>query len=82
MVAEICKIYINLCHNDDFCQAISSDERSYSAELLPKATATLIKISQPPDMIQKFEDLTVKIQVDVQLINLTCLQVLFELVGT
>jgi len=62
MVAEICKIYINLCHNDDFCQAISSDERSYSAELLPKATATLIKISQPPDMIQKFEDLTVKIQ--------------------
>lgn len=64
VVSEICKIYINLCHNNDFCEAVSSDGRSYSAQLLPRATDILVKISQPPDMIQRFEDLTVKIQVE------------------
>lgn len=63
VVSEICQIYINLCHSEEFCQAVSGDGRSYSDTLLPRAKNILIKISKPADMVQRFEDLSVKIQV-------------------
>lgn len=48
IVRHICQIYVNLASEDNprfkrFCLAVGRDERSYSADLLPQASAVLLK---------------------------------------
>ena len=63
IVSEICQIYLNLSHSAEFCQAVSADGRSYSANLFPQAERVLIKIHKPAEIIQQFNSLAEKIQV-------------------
>lgn len=65
IVAEICQIYINLSHSDEFCAAVSADGRSYSPELFPRAENILRRIHQPFDKIQAFYDLSKKVAVSL-----------------
>lgn len=43
-VLNICKIYVNLSDNDNFCLAISQDGRSYSPQLFSLAEDVLVRI--------------------------------------
>ncbi|XP_046484062.1 ubiquitin conjugation factor E4 A [Neodiprion pinetum] len=44
LVLNICKIYINLSHNEAFTLAVSQDGRSYSPELFKLAENVLVRI--------------------------------------
>lgn len=46
LVADICRIYINLGGSDIFCRAVAGDGRSYSPELFSQAEIVLIKIGE------------------------------------
>lgn len=46
-VMDICQIYINLYHSDDFCIAVSRDGRSYNKDLFCQAQDVLGKSSLP-----------------------------------
>lgn len=43
-VLDICKIYVNLKENNDFCLAVSQDGRSYKPSLFGLAQDVLIRI--------------------------------------
>ncbi|ESO87173.1 hypothetical protein LOTGIDRAFT_210561 [Lottia gigantea] len=62
IVSDICKIYLNLGENDDFCMAVSNDGRSYSTELFPKTIQVLQKIGTDPVVISDFLGLDDKIR--------------------
>ena len=63
LVANICKIYLNLGDCDSFCQAVSRDGRSYSHDLFVQAEKVLHKIRQPQDVIGHFTELGAKVKV-------------------
>jgi ubiquitin conjugation factor E4 A len=64
LVANICRIYINLGDADDnFCRAVSRDGRSYSHRLFEQAEMVLCKIHEPADVIANFNAVGRKIQV-------------------
>ena len=63
LVANICKIYLNLSGCDAFCMAVSRDGRSYSHDLFVQAEKVLFKIRQPQDVIGQFTELGAKIKV-------------------
>ncbi|KAK2711564.1 hypothetical protein QYM36_012654 [Artemia franciscana] len=46
MVTCICRIYVNLGENDNFCLAVSADGRSYSSSLFEQAGNVLRKIGE------------------------------------
>lgn len=57
-VLEICRIYVNLKGNQNFCLAISQDGRSYSSELFDFAENVLVRIGggQLIGEIKEFSD--------------------------
>ena len=63
LVANICRIYINLYGDDSFCSAVSRDGRSYSVGLFQQAEMVLCKIHEPLDVIASFNEAAEKIQV-------------------
>jgi len=63
LVANICRIYVHLGEDDNFCRAVSRDGRSYSHELFAQAESVLCKIHESADTITSFRDLGVRIWV-------------------
>lgn len=63
LVANICRIYISLHGDDNFCAAVSRDGRSYSNGLFEQAEMVLCKIHEPVDVIASFNEVGRKIQV-------------------
>ena len=68
IVSDITQIYLNLSDSEDFCKAVSSDGRSYSPELFPKAIHVLQKIGKPPAQISDFQMLHDKISVSTDML--------------
>lgn len=66
IVSDICQIYQNLGGSEEFCIAVSSDGRSYSKDLFPKAIVVLQKINRSPTVIDDFSELDRKIQVIIK----------------
>lgn len=58
LVLNICEIYINLSHNENFTLAVSQDGRSYSPELFKLADDVLGEIRNPIILIILKIDLT------------------------
>ena len=63
LVANICRIYVHLGEDDNFCRAVSRDGRSYSHSLFEQAELVLCKIHESADTIASFRDLGVRIWV-------------------
>jgi len=63
LVAHICRIYIHLGEDDDFCRAVLRDGRSYSHSLFEQAEVVLGKIKESADTIASFTELRLRIQV-------------------
>lgn len=59
LVRGICKIYVNLGNNTDFCRAVSQDGRSYSRELFPRTVHILEKINSY-DLVPDINKISVK----------------------
>jgi len=68
LVANICHIYVHLGDSAEFCRAVARDGRSYSHALFEQAELVLCKIHQSADMIARFSELGLKIQVPAQLL--------------
>lgn len=63
LVSDIAHIYVYLGQDAQFCKAVLGESRSFSHELLSQAVTVLQKIGVPSEFIDKFEELSVKLQV-------------------
>lgn len=61
ILIDICRIYLNLSHFDEFCLAVIQDERSFSEALFHEAQATLQKIRPTAIETIKFSEMTQQI---------------------
>ncbi|KAL4240867.1 Ubiquitin conjugation factor E4 A [Mactra antiquata] len=62
VVSDIAHIYLYLGKNDHFCRAVLGESRSFSHQLFAQAVTVLKKIGVSPEFIDKFEQLSVKLQ--------------------
>ena len=62
LVSSICHIYLNLSSEARFCEAVASDDRSYSAELFAQAVQVLEQTHQPIEFVDQFKQFATRIE--------------------
>ena len=62
LVSSICHIYLNLSSEARFCEAVASDDRSYSADLFAQAVQVLEQTHQPIEFVDQFKQFATRIE--------------------
>lgn len=62
LVSDICTIYLNLGAEENFCETVPKDGRSYSPMLFAQTVRVLKKINKPGNMILAFSNLAERVK--------------------